>query len=369
MILEAIRLRDFRNIGSARLAFPPAGALITGGNGEGKTNLLEAIGLLASGRSFRRAPPQALCRHGAEGFTVEGRSRATELPHDIAFHGAPAGLRARLNGKDVGAVSALGFALAAVVCTPDTLRLAQGGPQERRRFLDWITFQRRRGHAALALEYAKAMRARNLLLRKGGDPAQLNAWEEPMARLGASIAHARRETLMHLNQALSPCLAALLTRDHQGEVRLDSPLDRDGADGASEEETAQRYRAMLREQRERDRREGGATRGPHRDDLTLWLDGHPLQRYGSQGQQKRFVLAMKLAEAALLRTVLGEPPLFLLDDPASELDGEGSARLMEQLTQSGSQLFVTACRTEEIPWTDTADYARLTVSGGVFTSR
>lgn len=366
MRLEHIRLREFRNIAEARLSFAPQGALLAGGNGEGKTNLLEAIGLLASGRSFRRAPPATLCRHGCAAFQVTGRSQAADMPHDISFHGSPGGMQARLNGKEIGSASGLGQALACVVCTPESLRLAQGGPQERRRFLDWIAFQRRRSHAAHAVAYAKAMRARNLLLRKGGSARELDAWEEQLARLGGTLACQRRETLARLNQSLAACLDPLLPPGHHGEILLECQLDQDGTPWATEQEAADRYRALLSQHRERDRREGNTTSGPHRDDLLLRLDGRSLHRFGSQGQQKRFVLAMKLAEAALLRESLGEPPLFLLDDPASEVDPDGVALLMTLLHQAGGQLFVTACRPEEIPWPADADHSRFAVAGGVF---
>ncbi|OSM00468.1 DNA replication/repair protein RecF [Magnetofaba australis] len=369
MLLERLAIRGFRNIPTATLTFGPGLNLIVGPNGHGKSNLLEAVGLLAMGRSFRRAAPGVMLRRDEPWFRLDGRGQGRGLPQQIVFHGEPKRLAARLNGKPAAAASAMGEALAATVCAPDALRLVQGGPTERRAWLDWTAFGLQRGHAAAARGHQQALSARNRLLKRPGDHAQeLDAWEDRLAVLGAQVTRARAEAL----QALAPHLETIQTRldlpPTRAQVALQCQLDRAVPQwrGFEVETLAQVYRDLLAQARAGDQRMGATSVGPHRDDLRIGWDGQPMARYGSQGQQKRMALALKLAEAALLAATLGETPLFLLDDPAAELDGDGVARLMGWLAEQGGQLFVAACNAEQIPWPENRPKQTWTVQDGAF---
>ncbi|MBF0369709.1 MAG: DNA replication and repair protein RecF, partial [Magnetococcales bacterium] len=351
MELASLRLCNFRNIPEASLGFVAGLNLITGGNGQGKSNLLEAVGLLATGRSFRRAPPGALRRYGEPWFSLNGLTRSQGVSHRLDFYGQENRQGARLDGKPMSATSALGQALAAVIYTPETSRLVRGGPGDRRAFMDWAIFSRERRHAAMMRDYQTALKARNKLLRKGNsDAREMSAWEDRLAENGARIAILRRAVLPPLKKHLMVFLAALTLDPERFDMVLSCQLDRLAERWDNSREAAAIYREKLAHHRDVDRRAGSTAIGPHRDDLQFRLDGHPLSRFGSQGQQKRFVLALKLAEAALLEETLGEAPLFLLDDPASELDRTGIEMLMTLLGERDHQLFVTSCDPGEIPW-------------------
>ncbi|MEG3641431.1 DNA replication/repair protein RecF [Magnetococcus sp. PR-3] len=371
MRLDRLTLRDFRNIAAAELVFGPGLNLITGLNGHGKSNLLEAIGLLATGRSFRRAPSGALRRHGQPWFHLRGETTARELDHRLEFFGQAGRQVVKINGKAASAASAMGQALAAVIVTPDSLRLVQDGPGLRRGFMDWVAFTcgRQQGalsHAVVANDYQKALKARNRLLKQPRvQPPEWDAWEAQLAALGAKMVYNRHETLTRLQPHLDTILQDLGIAERLS-ITLSCQLDRHSKGWTTDEtEATSIYRRLLAENREGERRSGGTGYGPHRDDLILKLDGHPLARFGSQGQQKRAALALKLAEAALLEEQQGEPPLIVLDDPAAELDSDGMSRLMQLLVQKGSQIFVASCRTEIIPWSGPVQQ-QFEVDQGVF---
>ncbi|MBF0426881.1 MAG: DNA replication/repair protein RecF [Magnetococcales bacterium] len=352
MHLATLNIHDFRNITQANLTFGNGLNLVIGGNGQGKSNLLEAIGILANGRSFRRAPPQALRRHGQPHFRLDARTHAAGLEHRLEFQGQPERQLARLNGKPMTTASAMGQALAAVIVAPETLRLVREGPAERRAYLDWLVFSRYREHAPLMRDYRFALQARNALLQQPArSTAEMEAWEDRLAVLGGRVSINRRDLLGHLATRLEEHLQTLAVADSQPTLRLGCQIDRDAQAWSTTEEAATLYRRLLAEHRERDRASGHTSIGPHRDELHLRLNGHPLARYGSQGQQKRFILALKLAEAELLRATLAESPLFLLDDPAAELDREGFSLFVGALAALGCQLFITTCHDAgEIPW-------------------
>jgi DNA replication and repair protein RecF len=365
MVLESLTIRDFRNIATAELPFSPGLNLFTGCNGQGKSNLLEAVGVLATGRSFRGATPAIMRRHNADWFALKGRIAHNELIHQLDFYGQNNRLSARLNGKPMTALSHLGQVLAAVTLSPETPHLVKGPPRPRRAFLDWVIFQQDRHYATLAREHQKALKARNRLLKnEQPNPRELDAWEDQLAVLGAIIAIRRRTMLQRLNTALAPHLEALALEGRNYALQPLCQLD-DHVPWPDESAAAQSYRILLASSRRQDQRRGDTSIGPHRDDLLFTMDGHPLARVGSQGQIKRFALALKLAEAACLRDSLGTAPLFLLDDPGSELDQEGIALFMDILAKQSHQLFLSAREEEHIPWPG-ANLTRFFVEAGAF---
>ncbi|MBF0285680.1 MAG: DNA replication and repair protein RecF [Magnetococcales bacterium] len=356
MVLEQLALHDFRNIANARLAFGPGLNLVVGGNGQGKSNLLEAVGLLASGRSFRRATPTVMRRHGQPWYKLAARIHALGMEHRLEFFAEGRRQAARLDGKPLTSAAGLGAWMGAVIFTPASLRLVQGEPGERRRWLDWTAFALDPRYAALMRDFQKALASRNRLLQRGGgSAAELDAWESRLAPLGAEATAARRSALAAVTHHLGPLLTELGLGGLELTARLDSGLLRvGGEDGGADELDAaalsERYARRLRENRDRDRREGSTSLGPHRDDVALTMGGRPLVQVGSQGQQKRLALALKLAEGALNLERRGEPPLYILDDPASELDREGVERFLDLLSRVGRQVLAAACAEGEIPW-------------------
>lgn len=362
--LDWLTLHDFRNVTEASLRFSPGFNLIVGENGQGKSNLLEAIALLATGRSFRRAAPAVMGRYGTTVYRVSGDSFAQGLSHRLTLSGENHRQVVRLNGKVMAQASAMGQALAAVVFSPDAPGLIQGTPGERRDYLDWVVFSQDRRHAATARDYHSALKARNRLLKTGcQDPHQLSAWEDRLAVLGAVMTERRRLTVARLTDSLPDYLEGLGLDPTRFGLKLTTQLDRHlgqtgqtGHDRGAFEDSevaeaamADLYRRLLAQSRPGDQRHGVTSVGPHRDDLPLLIDGHLLSRHGSRGQRKRFLLALKLTEARLMQERLGEPPLFLLDDPAAELDPDGIQKLLDLLADQQRQTFLTSCRAEDIP--------------------
>ncbi|MBF0181715.1 MAG: DNA replication and repair protein RecF [Magnetococcales bacterium] len=357
MLLEWLRIRDFRNIAGAELRFGAGLNLVVGANGQGKSNLLEAVGVLASGRSFRQATSAMMLRRGAERFLLAGGVSCGGIARRLDVLGEERRQEVRLDGKSMAAASSMERVLAAVTVTPETPLLVRGGPGERRNYLDWLSFFAHRRHGVEARDYQRALQARNRLLKQSaGDPRELTAWEAQLAVLGAGIAARRRETLARVWEVLPGYLALLDLPPERFSMTLTGP----------EPLAVEALRERLAASRERDRRLGATGVGPHRDDLLLRMEGQPLARFGSRGQQKRFALALKLAEGELLEGVLGEPPVMVLDDPASELDRDGMARLMALMARQGRQCFLSAREVGEIPWPEDRSRVVCSVAAGVF---
>lgn len=344
MVLNWLRLVDFRNITQATLQFHPELNLVIGDNGQGKSNLLEAVGLLATGRSFRRAPPETMRRQGGDGFRLQGEIRSYGLLHRLDFQGMGNRQTAQLNGKSVGLASTMDRVLAAVLLTPDSPDLIHDGPGERRDFLDWVVYSSHRRHAATVRDYQSALKARNRLLKeKCLNPGEMDAWEDRLAVLGARIVVSRRRWLAKIQETVPPLLDEMGLDHRLFQITYANPLDQDDA-RMEENELAHRYRTGLEGHRPYDHRTHNTSIGPHRDDIRFLIANRPLARFGSRGQKKRFVLAVKLAELKLMQDTLNARPLLLLDDPASELDDDGVARLLRLVQRQGQQLLITAVK-------------------------
>jgi len=341
--LATLELSDFRNIESARLALSPRSTILVGQNGQGKTNLLEAVYLLCTLRPLRAGRLSELVRFGQARAVVAGD-----------FDG-PGGLRrarvevtdgsrsASLGGKPVqsGQLEEYFDGLAAVCFSPDDLLLVKGGPELRRRFLDRAAFNRWPAVLAEAREYLQALRARNALLRSSGDEELERSFRAPLVRAGARLVRRRTELVHEVAPRVTEAFAAIsgpgapaarLAYRPAAGMRAEQP----------EADLAARLDEILGLRLERDRRRGYTSAGPHMDDLTLVLDGQGARAYGSQGQQRALVLALKIAEIENLRAALGRPPLLLLDDVSSELDPQKNRYLLDYLAQLPGQAILTA---------------------------
>ncbi|WP_130470212.1 DNA replication/repair protein RecF [Candidatus Magnetaquicoccus inordinatus] len=365
MKLERLRVSHFRNMAHAALEWDARINLLLGDNGHGKTNVLEAIGLLATGRSFRRASAVVMRRQGQEGFSLQAEVERAGLRHQLSFMTQGAQQQVRLNGKGVAALSGLAQIMTAVVLTPDAPALLRGPPEERRNYLDWIIFTHQRSHAVLVRDYQTALRARNHLLRSQcSDGRQYEAWEEQLAALGARIYQERLAMMRLMVQRMEGYLQALALDGSEYGWRLSSETVA-GEEPEGELPRAQQYREALQRSRQGDQRGGSTSIGPHRDDPQFWQGKKILARFASRGQQKRFLLALKLTEADLLQERLGEPPLLLLDDPATELDQEGVRRLLQILAGTAHQLFIAVCAEDGMVWPQECAVKRFWVREGV----
>ena len=342
MQLHSAAVRDFRNIHSADLEFSPQFTCFLGPNGQGKTNTIEALYLVAALRPLRNVTRKALIRAGASEAEIKVRvsHERTGLLHDlgIALRGS-----ARVLTKDekrCDATQFLGHAVA-VAFTPDDLQLAKGGPDARRRFLDRALLNVRPSYLSSALRYQKAVKDRNRLLVEEAADATVDAFDAILAKEGATITCARFDYTSTLttrvqtrfSEIARPAPALTLTYA-SSLLGLVSQVEK----GAVEDV----FRAELARRRDRDRRRKTTSIGPHLDDLVFSLDAQPLRDRASQGQHRALILALKLAQITHLTEQLGEPPVLFLDDMSSELDEERSRQLFEAVRQLRGQVVLTS---------------------------
>ena len=327
MPVSRLALTDFRNHASALIEPGPGFVLLSGDNGAGKTNILEAVSLLAPGRGLRGAALSDMARSdGPGGFAVAARLDETEVGTGTVPT-APERRQLRINGAPA-AVNSLSEWLAILWLTPAMDRLFTGPAGDRRRFLDRLVLALEPGHAYHSVRYEAAMRARNKLLAQSeaADPDWLAALEMQMAEHGAGVSTARANTVAALADALD---------DSPGDDFPSSALALDGWSDAPIGET-------LRANRSRDAAAGRTTEGPHRQDLAVRhrAKDQPAAR-SSTGEQKALLLGLVLAHAELVAKRRGAAPILLLDEVAAHLDPARRAALFERLEGRG-QTWMTA---------------------------
>lgn len=366
MHLAHLSLRDFRNLQAAEIDPHPRFNVFCGENGQGKTNLLEAIYWLATLRPLRARRLRELVRWGAPAARVEARVQAEGLEHALAVAAVDGGRReAFREGKPARTAEYFG-ALNVVDFTPDDVGLVRAAPADRRQYLDRACFNERAGHLADAVAYRRALDARNTLLRERPDPTLLEVYEAPLAAAGARIVASRLAWLAALQSRFVAAFAAISGPEQVVELRYratweggavaEAGAEAGAAEGASEGAGSEidpaldaeavralelRLVALWAEDRVRDRERGFTQRGPHADDLVLRLAGRPARLYASQGQQRALVLALKIAEIEQLVAHRGVHPVLLLDDVSSELDPRRTARLFDFLDAFEGQVFIT----------------------------
>lgn len=338
-----MRLLDFRNYGELDVEPAPGLNVYVGANAQGKSNLLEAIAMLGTGKSFRTSRDADAVRYGTELATIAGEGAVAAGGVNLACTIAkgPGGTRKTytLNGRPVRYASFLGK-LRVVTFVPSDLQLAAGAPSQRRAFLNVALSQEDPRYYRDLARYRNALQQKNALLRAGDppDPELLAVYDREMIAAGTQIVLARTAFVETLARAASAAHARftqnqeMLAVAYEPNVRFESP---------SAEAITAAFEARLKEVAVRERARGSAVAGPHRDDLTLALDGRSLAVYGSQGQQRTAVLALKVAEYAVARERAGEAPLLLLDDVLSELDEDRAGAFLAGVG-GYEQAFVTA---------------------------
>jgi DNA replication and repair protein RecF len=345
-----LALTDFRSYPVALIEPGPGFVLLSGDNGAGKTNLLEAVSLLSPGRGLRGAALSEMARNeGAGGFAVSARLGDVEIGTG-ALATAPERRQVRVNGAPAS-VNSLSEWLAVLWLTPAMDRLFLGSAGERRRFLDRLVLALEPSHAHHSSRYEAAMRARTKLLvdEAPADPSWLTALEQQMAEHGAAIGDARSRTVAELEQRLDSAPDDEFAR---AAVRLD------GWEGGD-------LSLQLRENRSRDGGAGRATVGPHRQDLLVMHRAKSIEAArSSTGEQKALLLGLVLAHAEVVTEKRGDPPILLLDEVAAHLDPKRRAALFARLEGRG-QVWMTA--TEAALFEGVSQASRFHVEGGSVT--
>lgn len=356
LAVRQLRLTDFRNYRQLRLDCGLEPVVLVGGNGTGKTNLLEALSFLAPGRGLRRARLDDVGHRlrGEETGTVPWAVAATLDTPDgrLAIgtglepgrgEGSPSRRVVRIDGKAASSQTALGLHVAAVWLTPQLDRLFLDGASERRRFLDRLVTALHPQHAGDVAAYEHALRQRARVLAEGGrDPHWFTALEDTMARHGVALAAARADTVHRLDAAarlgIGPFPRAALAMAGEVDGWLDTMAALDAED---------RLRAELAANRLRDAEAGTTSIGPHRSDLAVrHLDLDLPAAQGSTGQQKAVLVSIALAHARLVAMSCGRPPLLLLDEISAHLDAERRTALFDEVVALGAQSWMTGTDAE-----------------------
>lgn len=364
MIVEHLSLVDFRNYATAELRLFAGPNVLVGRNGQGKTNLAEAIVYLATLSSHRVSSDAPLIREGQDFAVVRARlvhgERAIQLELQLNRQGAN---QARINGSPVKTAELPRYAHV-VLFAPEDLQIVRGDPSSRRRFMDQLLIQRLPRMAGVLADYERVLKQRTTLLKSGrarglsGDGlVTLDIWDEKMIALGSEIIQARSRLAQELKDPLRDAYATIAGADHNPEI--DWVLSIDGYDPDEENSVAsadsapvniaEYFRRALVAKRSKELDRGLTLVGPHRDDLLLKIKGLPVKGFASHGESWTTALALRIASAELLRTdSISGDPVIILDDVFAELDSDRRARLSE-LVSEYEQVIVTAAVEEDIP--------------------
>jgi DNA replication and repair protein RecF len=355
MYVERLELVDFRNHPAMRLDLSPGPSVLTGPNGVGKTNVLEAIGYLATLGSHRTGPESSLVRVGTQAAIIraaairEGRTVLVDLEIRPGT-----GVKARVNRAPVPrARDALGI-VRATLFAPEDLALVRGDPDERRRFLDTLAVQRLPRYLAIRQDYDRVLRQRNTLLRSAGGRmpaasglATLDVWDEKLASAGGQIWAERLRLIELLHTPVEQSYQDLAAeRDPVGMVYVSSVLG-DATVDPDPTELGRALRERLLADRTKELERGVTLSGPHRDELALSLGDLPARTHASHGEAWSLALALRLGAHQLL-TREGEEPILLLDDVFAELDRRRRERLAD-LALAVEQTLITASVPDELP--------------------
>ncbi len=317
MYIRSLRLANFRNLQALDLELQAGVTLVSGRNGQGKSNLLEALHLVTQGWSPRTRHLNEISKWGEGSFWVASEGQALEESHKTGIEYSAKEHRVRIDGKDGTLFSQLLGVYGVAWLAPEDLEIIRGGPALRRRFMDSLFSQHDPVYLAALRRYKRALAQRNALLRQealqGVDQALHESLTWEWAQSAVQLMERRN---LHL-QTLAPAFKAIYAEMVQGVEKVHLVY-------RSEKEEADPVEALLgecRKYREAELRDGTTSCGPHRDDLLLLLAGKAMRQFASQGQCRSAALAIKLAAAQLLEAEMGEAPILLLDDVFAELDG------------------------------------------------
>jgi len=341
--ISRLHLEQFRNIESLSVFPCETVNIIYGDNAQGKTNLLEAIWLLSGAKSFRGAKDADLIRFGESRALIEsdffcaGRQQTSK----IQLEGKKT---AWLNDIRQDSITAFAGIFTTVVFSPSHLGLVKDGPAGRRKFLDTSICQITPRYIGMIGQYQRILLQRNTLLKDISYASALldtlDIWDEKLSALGGVIIRMRMEYTRRLQKEAEDIYKGISMERESFSLDY-RPFELPVQEGQTQREISSLLLEKMMQNRSEDLRSGSTGIGPHRDDLEISINGRSVRSFGSQGQQRSSVLALKLAESRCIGDILGERPVILLDDVMSELDQNRREYLLNHLT--GSQIFITCC--------------------------
>lgn len=349
MSLRKLSVAGIRNLASQTLYPSPGTNLLVGANGSGKTSVLEAIHLLARGRSFRARSVDALVAFGEDRCTVYGElvgsaaEPAQRHRHIGVSRETGSGFRYRVDGESISAASVLADALPLILINSTSFGLLEGPPKNRRQFVDWGIFHAVPGARPLWRQQHRALQQRNALLRTPRrDQGQLVLWETRFSAAAEGLSRVRNGYVEQLCPIVMQVLSALAPGLGELKLSLYPGWDRDRP-----------LAEILKGSRDRDIMQGGTQFGPHRAELKIKLDGRSALEVLSRGQTKILATALLLAQGAHFRQAVGRLCVNLVDDLPAELDQDHRRRVAQLMTQNGGQCFVTGTDADQLldAWT------------------
>ncbi len=326
---------NFRCLTSVALEADSQYNLIHGQNASGKTSILEAIAYLGRGKSFRGASPEELVRHGEKEFLLLGKVETKARLASVGVRNSKEGLEVKIDGDRETSAAVLVELLPLQVIDPEVHNLVAGGPEQRRRYLDWIAFHVERAYPEYWRRFRRALKQRNAALRDGAGRSSIAVWDREFLDAAAAVDQTRRRVLDITRASLEETGAALLGSSVGFEYRQ----------GWAAEQTLEE---ALAGGWKKDCLSATTQAGPQRAELRLIYDERRAKRLVSRGQQKLLASTMILAATAVVQTALERPLLLLLDDPAAELDEEALAGLLNGVFSLGSQIIATALDPETL---------------------
>ncbi len=342
MFLEKIKLENFRNYSDCETDFHEKINIITGDNAQGKTNLLESIYFSSFIRSFRTSSDKDMIGFGKDycrvcsSFSKNGDTDLVEVA--LARDGRKT---AKVNGVKTERLRDVVADYYVVVFSPEDMKIVKEEPERRRNFLDREICQMSLSYFESLALYKKILLQRNTYLKEEApDDALLDIWDESLAKEGARIIRKRKDFVDKLAVISESIHRGITDGSEVPEIKYDPNVE--WTEDEKDQEAS--FRNILFENRKRDILQGNTSKGPHKDDLDILIDGVSTRKYGSQGQQRTAALSLKLAEIELIKEEKGEYPILLLDDVLSELDEKRQRYLVDHL--ENTQLFITAA---EVP--------------------
>lgn len=332
MRVDSLELKHYRNYGEAVISFDPGINIFYGDNAQGKTNILEAIYLAATSKSHRGSRDREIISFQAEESHVKMMVARENRTDRVDIHLKKSKSKGiAINGIPIRKASELFGIVNVVFFSPEDLQLIKSGPGERRKFIDLELCQLDKIYVYNLVNYNKALIQRNTLLREQynqpGLTDMLDVWDAQLVRFGAPMIRAREAFLQQLETLIGSIHSSLSGGKEQLSVLYEPSV------------TAEGFAQKLMDNRERDIRQKGTNAGPHRDDISFVVNGVDIRKFGSQGQQRTAALSVKLAEIELVKNLIKDTPVLLLDDVLSELDGNRQNQLLNSI--HGIQTMIT----------------------------
>lgn len=370
MYLEKLELNNFRNYRGLTWECDPGVNIIAGANAQGKTNLLEAVYFLSAFTSFRRCGREEMINMDSDYFFLGCSFYKGGMSHTIkAGYSRKKKYALKLDNNSVHKLGEIIGHLNTVVFSPDDLFMLKGDPGERRRFLDREIIQMSPQSYSYFQRYNKALKQRNNILKeirdrgKGGEI--LNSFDMQLAEAGAYILFRRKEALDRLLALIRLSHRKITSGSEELLLAYSGGLEPWWPEVYRQGDLGQwqaAYMEILKDKVKEDIRRGTTTFGPHRDDIKFYINGNDIKKYGSQGQQRTAVLALKIGELELMKGQRGEYPLLLLDDVLSELDSQRREALIGVVNQR-VQTFITGTKIQEFP----GEYTTYTLANNTLT--